>query len=147
MADNEEKKKKEGKRVPESERLADPVTMPAGDPPPLVRTDTAITSWPSDGSSFNVALQGTPIDLTNVHGFWEYLRQRTDAVRFSEYSDFIERVLCEGNVAEVADTSLGKRITRFQDAKRIAGVDTYQLLRAATEAFLLVRCGSLGIPG
>jgi hypothetical protein len=84
------------------------------------------------GNSLDVTLHGTPTDETNVQGFWEYLRQRTDAVSFRLYEEYIDRVLCRPN----PDTP----------PKRVAGVEAYQLLRGATEAFLLVNCGSLNDP-
>lgn len=138
MADNE-KRKKEGK-VPGEGELAVPVSTP-----------THITDWPNEALNVNVSakavdvtLHGTPTDSTLVQGFWEYLRQRTDAISFGEYTRFIRNVLCAGDGSE---KSLTGAIERFHLASthRLGGADTYQLLRAATEVFLLMRCGSLAI--
>lgn len=97
------------------------------------------------GNSLDVTLHGTPTDETDVQGFWEYLRQRTEAISFDEYSDFIDKVLCAGDLTDPATASLTEAVGRFRASARLMGVDTYQLLRVATEAFLLVRCGSLDV--
>jgi hypothetical protein len=100
------------------------------------------------GNSLDVTLHGTPTDATNVQGFWEYLRRRTDAISFAEYDAFIRNVLCFGDEKEKKDAGLSDAVSRFHTAttKRLGGVDTYQLLRVATEAFLLLRCGSFADP-
>src|SRR5215212_1427882 len=91
------------------------------------------------GGSLDVTLHGTAPSSTNVQGFWEYLRQKTDAISFNNYSQFIEDVLCQGEVSSGTE-----EVVRLRNAmsKRIAGVDSYQLLRVATEAFLLLQCGT-----
>jgi len=136
MADNEKKKKEE--KAPDEDGLA-----------ALKNAQTRITDWPDEalnvsfpGNSLDVVLHGTPTGSTHVQGFWEYLRQHTEAITFGEYSRFIENVLCAGDGSE---TSLAVPIDRFHGSQRLGGVDTFQLLRAATEAFLLLRCGSLAV--
>ncbi len=137
MADNEEKKKKEGKQA---DQLATPVSAERGQ---QTTTDRNITGWPDTplpvsvtAESLDVTLQGTPVGSTFAQGFWEYLRQRTDAISFGKYTTYIDEVLCRGDAKVQPGAPAAP-------AKRIAGVDTYQLLRAATEAFLLVNCGSI----
>ena len=132
MADNE-KKKKEEKALKEGE-LAPP---------------TRITDWPDEplnvslpGNSLDVTLHGTPTESNAVQGFWEYLRQSSEAITFTRYNQFIEDVLCAGDGTAPA---LAGAIGRFHDATkhRLGGVDTYELLRVATEAFLLLKCGTI----
>jgi hypothetical protein len=137
------KGKKDGAQTPaESETLAEAQKV-QGDGPPLTQR-REITNWPAplSGGSLDVTLHGTPTDETEIQGFWEFLRQRTEAITFDEYTVFIDQVLCKGDGSV---PSLKGAIDRFHiaTAQRLGGVDTYQLLRAATEAFLLVRCGSL----
>ncbi len=107
---------------------------------------TALEVGPIDvnmkSSSLDVTLQGTPTVSTDMQGFWEYLRQRTDAISFNEYSDFIEEVLCAGEGSKEERAA----IDALPKLKILSGVDTYQLLRAATEVFLLINAGSLGGP-
>src|SRR5690349_5327666 len=107
-------------------------------PLPVAPVDVNLTS-----SNVNVTLRGTPTASTDAQGFWEYLRQRTEAISFGNYSNFIEEVLCAGK------TTTGMQdLTPFRNAigPRVSGVDTYQLLRAATEAFLLLECGTTATP-
>lgn len=141
MADNEKRKKQE-KALEEGE-----LTVP-------MSTPTHITDWPKEPLDVNVSrgvdvtLHGTPTDSTLVQGFWEYLRRRTDAISFAEYDTFIRNVLCAGDEGEKREAGLTDAVNRFHTAtaKRLGGVDTYQLLRVATEAFLLLRCGSFADP-
>jgi hypothetical protein len=144
MADNDSKKKKEGTTVPEE--LAQATYATGETPPPEKRLITNKPEEPVNvkitGGPVDVMLNGTPTGSTPVQGFWEYLRQRTDAISFNEYSKFIERVLCEGRGTAVERESVG--LEAFRALKRISGVDAYQLLHAATEAFLLINVGSLG---
>lgn len=136
MADNE-KRKKEQKALDE------------GGLAPLKSAPTHITDWPNEplnvsfpGNSLDVTLHGTPTESKDVQGFWEYLRQSSEAITFTRYNQFIEDVLCGG----YGNTpTLAGAIGRFQDAtkQRLGGVDTYELLRVATEAFLLLKCGTI----
>lgn len=146
MADDTQRRKKG--EVPPPENLAGTVSPNGIDsdgpdeviivngPGRPVPVDVNLRSGPLD-----VNLQGTPVASTHVQGFWEYLRQRTDAISFNEYSLFIERVLCEGNPTKEERDAVG--VDTFLALKRATGVDTYQLLRSATEAFLLLSSGSL----
>jgi hypothetical protein len=137
----EKKKDNNGTKTPDVLAEATFVTTNTSEPLPRF-----ITNDPGDpvnvkltGGSLDVTLHSTPVGSTNVQGFWEYLRQKTDAISFNNYSAFIERVLCGG------ETPPGfEDLPRLRHAlsTRIAGVDTYQLLRAATEAFLLLECGT-----
>lgn len=150
MADNEEQKKR---KLPPSdnEKLVDPVpaTRECIDGNGTPQTDPQ-TPGSSDKKPFriqhvgdvDVALRGTQVDQTDVQAFWEYVRQRTDAIRFDEYDDYIKNVLCVGS-SPPASPLIDGVVASLSGTTRVAGVDTYQLLRAATEAFLLVRCGSL----
>ena len=135
MADNE-KRKKDGK------------ALEAGELAGLRSAPTQITDWPKEPLDVNVSnpldvtLHGTPTESKAVQGFWEYLRQSSEAIAFNRYNQFIEDVL--GNGDGTAPTLTGA-FGRFHDAtkQRLGGVDTYELLRVATEAFLLLKCGTI----
>jgi hypothetical protein len=152
MADNDSKGKKEPPK--RSDELADAKRVgPAareGEGPVDIR-------WPDDpldvnltSDSFNVNLNGTPVTATNVQGFWEYLRQRTEAISFPEYEIYIKDVLC--NAPASCTTPLENAIKTFRTSsapgttQRVLGVEAYELLRLATEAFLLAKCGSIVNP-
>jgi hypothetical protein len=141
----EKKKDNEATKVPE--QLAEATTttsssecLPDSGQPRFITNSAASPVNVKISDGVDVTLHGTPTGNTNVQGFWEYLRQKTDAISFNNYSDFIENVLCQGE----ATNSTEEGIVRLRNAlsARIAGVDTYQLLRVATEAFLLLQCGT-----
>jgi hypothetical protein len=138
----EKKKDNEGTKVPDELAKTVVLTTDGNDDCEERRFITNDPTKPvnvkiTDGS-LDVTLHSTRIASTNVQGFWEYLRQKTDAISFGKYSKFIEDVLCKG------ETTTNDEINRLRNAMstRIAGVDTYQLLRVATEAFLLLQCGT-----
>lgn len=93
------------------------------------------------GNSLDVTLHGTPTYATDVQGFWEYLRTRTDMLSFGEYDTFIKEVLCKGAVPD----PLKESVAHYQTETAARGVDSYELLRVATEAFLLLRCGTITV--
>jgi hypothetical protein len=119
--------------------LADPI-VPANDDVVPEGQPRRITAWPPlNIPTVDVNLQGTVTPSTFVQGFWEYLRQRADAISYPAYAAFIERVLCEDGATSTELKELG--IEKFDTTKHL-GVDAYALLRAATEAFLLTNCGT-----
>jgi hypothetical protein len=77
---------------------------------------------------------------------WVAIRNRTGAIGFKRYYDFINRVLCEGkegrssyNVTEYPKV-LSEEFNLGQ-CQAIYGVDAYRLLKLATEVFLILECG------
>lgn len=104
-----------------------------------------------DGPPFNVRLKRSAVDLDNDAGLWSAIRNRTEAIQVDRYKDFIERVLCDGNVdnLEGCGERDGVRIGEAIQAKRAEligassgyGVDAYNLLKYATQAFLLLEAG------
>lgn len=128
MADE---KKKDSTKLDEAKHPVVSPTPPGGNP-------VYVTAWPG----LDVTLQSTPAGDTFVQGFWEYIRHRTDAISFHNYDDFIEATLCKPGVRtpEVAGAA-----ARFR-ALNLVGVDGYEILRMATEAFLLVKSGTLSGP-
>lgn len=91
-------------------------------------------SLPVSGN-LSVNLQRAASDPTTDQALWRVIRLGTRAIAFDNYDSFLKRVLCEEERQNVS------RIRRNADL--LHGVDAYQLLRAATEAFLLVHCGVL----
>ncbi|HKX33230.1 MAG TPA: hypothetical protein VJ302_36475 [Blastocatellia bacterium] len=96
-----------------------------------------------------------PGDLSEDAIFWTAIRNRTEAISFDNYSKLIDRVLCEktdeelkgacqdkSDLAELGSPSIKERredLTR--DFPSIYGVDVYNLLKLATQAFLLFETG------
>ncbi len=83
----------------------------------------------------SVNLQRSESLLTGDQPLWVAIRATTRAIGFDNYDRFITRVLCE-------EIDVPERVRHCRGgADLLHGVDAYQLLRTATEAFLLVNCG------
>src|SRR5215510_3101151 len=108
-----------------------------------------------------VTLRRTDATLTSDHALWAAIRNRADAIGFDPYDRFINRVLCKLNDIN-ADLDEGKPVSdeqatitaedigspsikdRRDDLLRVPsiyGVDAYNLLKVATQAFLLFEAG------
>ncbi len=113
-----------------------------------------------------VSLTRSGVALTDDAALWPAIRNRTEAIRGDRYEEFIARVLCEGDSAgdsvclpeaddlhqEVDDRYRKERsrtIAGSINVKRAEllgsssgyGVDAYNLLKYATQAFLLLEAG------
>lgn len=69
------------------------------------------------------------------------IRNRSDAISFNRYQEFINRVLCN-------NTSTDDEISNFRQSMQAAppigmlsNVYAYELLKSATDAFLIMECG------
>lgn len=97
-----------------------------------------------------VTLTRTATEPTADQGLWIAIRNRSLAVSFERYSAFIDKVFCD----DAGPRELNKRIearhgaagTRWLDARlSIHAADSYNVLRLATEVFLLLECGVVRI--
>ena len=103
----------------------------------------------------STSLTRTQNEVTLDHGLWAAIRNRTDAIRSESHIDFIDRVLCGGdnlvgteatkprhrvNADEVGAPSLKERRDALSNLP-VYGVDAYNLLKLATQAFLLLEAG------
>jgi hypothetical protein len=96
--------------------------------------------------------------LTPDHGLWAAIRNRTEAIRSERHEDFINRILCNrpdnlgtvsckgnGEIPNIdADDVGAPSIQQRRDALAnlpVYGVDAYNLLKLATQAFLLLETG------
>lgn len=91
----------------------------------------------------DVTLQRTATVPTLDQFLWAAIRNRTNAIGFKAYSDFIDRVMCAEDTDDQEELDQQKIIKGRQALMfdPLSGVDGYNLLKAATEAFLLVECG------
>lgn len=102
-----------------------------------------------------VSLQQADIQLTDDAALWAAIRNRTDAIRGDRYEEFIRRVLCCDELAgppncppekvgrgkSGIETSLQAKRKELIGATGGYGVDAYNLLKYATQAFLLLETG------
>lgn len=102
----------------------------------------------------DVRLARTRVPVTNDLALWVAIRQRTNAISFNEYRDFIDDVFCVSDPKDPrtkAQTNkrLRERPLRPSDNfsnMYMSNIDAYNLLKVATDAFLLCfGCGELEI--
>jgi hypothetical protein len=84
-----------------------------------------------------VTLQRTASDPTLDQALWVAIRNRTHAISFNRYREFLNGVLRWEEGAQLPEISRRMK----DDALQLYGVGAYQLLKFATEAFLLAECG------
>ncbi len=87
-----------------------------------------------------VNLRRSATHRTGDQVLWVAIRNRTRAISFSGsgYKDFIDRVLCQHHT-EGMPRKLTRELEELGD--HVHGVGAYDLLKTATEAFLLFECG------
>jgi hypothetical protein len=110
----------------------------------LRRTEMDLNQLPGPTE---VVLSRTKADPTDDQALWVAIRNRTRAIGFKHYSDFIDGVLCKEKGIE--STEENRRLQKIirGDLKDLGtrstlhGVDSYHLLKLATEAFLIFECG------
>jgi len=92
-----------------------------------------------------VALQRSAVRPATEQGLWTLIRANSRSIGFERYSFFIDRVLCRRqdpptDIFVTADND-GRRMRRERNELAGAyGVGAYELLRTATELFLLLNC-------
>ena len=98
-----------------------------------VQLAAAPTSAGPDGS-LPVSLQRTAMIPTSDQVLWAIIRNRTNAVGFKNYSAFIDDIMCGDQLVDHT-----RRVRGVTTVFR--GVDAYELLRVATDAFLMHEVG------
>ncbi|MDX1545885.1 MAG: hypothetical protein R3247_02790 [Rhodothermales bacterium] len=102
----------------------------------------------------NVRLNRSAAQPTLDQALWVAIRQRTNNLGFTHYRRFVNRVFCvrNGPGDEDEDEAIDRLRTRDLQAGRnfsnvyLSNVDAYQLLKVATDAFLLINaCGEVVI--
>jgi hypothetical protein len=94
------------------------------------------------GGNVTVGLRRTALPATNDLPLWVVIKKSTDALAFDNYNRFMDIVLCgktgggEFAASEREFSNLErKRFLPYND------VEAYRLLKAATEAFVMINCG------
>ncbi len=91
------------------------------------------------GGRVGVALERTAVPPTLDQALWVAIRNRTRAISFGPYNDFIDRVMGSEEHEFLTDPRLERRVREL--GTHLHGVGAYQLLKTATEVFLLLNCG------
>lgn len=132
--------------------LRTPPGTPVGTPPGDLRADYDLSSalattaddtvpLPVTGN-LSIALDRSQTEPTADLTLWKAIRASTESLSFTHYASFME-MLCfgksDGNPRSDEHTAfgnlLGRRFLPFTDT------DAYRVMKAATEAFVMVNCG------
>ncbi len=109
----------------------------------LGSTSLTVTQRPiSRDDIVPVALARDNTPQTDDQALWVAIRSRTNAIGFKSYSEFVNNILCgDGDNNHPGTANL--RLKRGELNPQFTGMGTYNLLKVATEAFLLLGCGTL----
>jgi hypothetical protein len=108
---------------------------------------------------FNVALRRSSIVDTSDQPLWDIIKRSTERLSYERYERFMDFIFCGKEAPEGLSPQLrskwSKQRRRAAEASAVTGdpdpypgtrlpfvdVESYRLLKAATEAFLMVNCG------
>ena len=92
-----------------------------------------------------VTMERTPSNPTRDQALWVAIRDRTHAISFPRYFEFMQRVLefdvRDGHLPEAITQRLRSRGVGLGGMDDLRGVNAYRVLKYLTEAFLLTECG------
>jgi hypothetical protein len=91
------------------------------------------------GGHVGVRLERTRVHPTRDQALWVAIRNRTYAISFGRYNNFINRVLQAEERERLDDPKLERKLKEL--GTNLHGVGAYEVLKVATEAFLLLECG------
>ncbi len=80
-------------------------------------------------------------DSENNLALWQTIRNRTDAIQFRNYQDFIDDILCNDDPENRSARNRILNAHRRQIVNPYHGVDAYNILQTATEVFLMTQAG------
>ena len=86
-----------------------------------------------------VTMRRTASSPTSDQVLGPVIRNRTRAISFNAYREFINRVFCLDGPPAVTDPKLQRQLNELGSG--LHGVGAYELLKTATEIFLLINCG------
>jgi len=127
-----------------SDRNGTPVVKLDGYPVESGETEAEILLRPlSRGDVLPVTLRRTTANRTKDQILWSLVRERTGALSFVNggYKTFVDKVLCDPDSA--SDPRVRHRLARqVKDlGTNSYGMAAYELLKTATEVYLLIECG------
>ena len=111
---------------------------------PTTATDTIQITSLNKNDVMRVALQRSSSVPTRDQAFWSLIRSSTAQVSSARYADFIERALCPDDGSFVGrQPVIVRRLARdARDLKTFTyGVGAYEMLKTATQVFLLLESG------
>jgi hypothetical protein len=122
--------------------------------PPTVPATSQGYSVSDSTDSTTIAFSRRDIANPKQEALWNAIRLHTEQIGFNHFADFVDRALCQKGKLGPAEVDAIKQYGRPLDLERLrscdelspfggymSGVDLYQLLKLASEIFLLLRCG------
>src|SRR6187431_1755857 len=95
---------------------------------------------PVSSNNFTVSLKRSSAEPNGPMSFFVRLLDSSRAVEFTAYRAFIDKVLSPQAAQEAEKLPGGAKLKRMQEELSDYGVGGYELLKTATDAFLLSRC-------
>lgn len=110
----------------------------------MADTNAQATSAASP-TDHNVWLRKSRLENTDFYSLVQLFHNQTERFQFNNYLAFIDRVMCHDSDAYVSrSTMLDDESKTSKKLRDIAlGSNAYQILRTATEVFLVIECGLL----
>jgi hypothetical protein len=93
------------------------------------------------GGNMNVRLERTATPQTLDQALWYAIRHRAQEISFDRYREFVDRVMAEGYDfhTPMGNVVLDPKLREVRSRRQ--GVQAYELLKVATQVFLLLHCG------
>jgi hypothetical protein len=97
------------------------------------------------GPSLPVVLNRSASQETGDTVLSPIIRGSTGLLGFTEYSEFVDTVMCEGPASNSLSSAARSELARMgrRRGTPFPGVDAYQLLKVATEVYVMLNCGVL----
>jgi hypothetical protein len=133
--------------IPMNVSLLLPSVVPElGEPVPeaaLIAEDSATADPKDPEPPREVALTRGATVFTADVAFWRQIVNATEALSFNNYFQFMETLFC-GDATSLPGTMRGALRKNF-DRRRLpfSDTDAYRVVKAATEAFVMVNCGTV----
>lgn len=112
------------------------------------------TPQPVSGN-IGVSLSRTETEPTEDLALWTLIRNSTEALSFNNYMDFLDQLFCtpaaESATVPFEKARFGAKTAAYHNLKGRRALpftdsEAYRVLKAATEAFVMVNCGVLRSP-
>ena len=99
-----------------------------------------LQATPVRAQNFTVSHARRITEPSEPMGFFVHLLNSSKSIEFTAYQKFVNKVLCAGDTSEIPTSHQNKLNRMTQELSGFGfGVGTYELLKTATEAFLLLR--------
>jgi hypothetical protein len=91
--------------------------------------------------SLPVSLRRTDIPFTADETLWSGIRAATERISFNQFKPWMDAIACNENPKDNEPTKSDVEAIRKDRSLPFPDIDAYRTLKAATEVFLMARCG------